>query len=253
VNLEARALTFARGGRRILDGVSCAFAPGQLHVVIGPNGAGKSTLLSALAGLVAPDSGDVSIDGAAIQTIERRALAQKRAYLPQNARSEWPITVERLVLLGLTPVLPAYGETPPALSARVDAAIAAFDLEALRHQAATTLSGGELARAMLARALVGDPQIVIVDEPIAGLDPRHALDAMRRLHALAQEGRIVIVAAHDLPLAARFAGRLLALKDGRVAADGPAESALTSELLADLFDVHARVERDAEGLHVRFV
>jgi iron complex transport system ATP-binding protein len=101
---------------------------------------------------------------------------QRRAYLPQNPRCEWPIAVERLVALGLTPILPAFGGLPAAFTARISAALEACDLAATPLKPATTLSGGELTRAMLARALVGDPDVLIVDEPMSGLDPRHALD-----------------------------------------------------------------------------
>ena len=251
--LKAEGVSVRRGGRLILDGASAAFAGGSFAAIIGPNGAGKSTFLSALAGLLKPDSGAVALDGVPLARIGRRTLAGRRAYLPQNARSEWPIAVERLVALGLTPVLPAFGELAAADAARVAAAMAACDLTHLKDQAATTLSGGELARAMLARALVGDPDILMVDEPTAGLDPRHALDAMRRLRGLADAGHLVIAAVHDLPLALTFADRVVALRGGRIVADGPAAEAVTDALLKTLYDVEARVGRDADGLSVRFL
>jgi iron complex transport system ATP-binding protein len=131
--------------------------------------------------------------------------------------------------------------------------LALCDLTDKREQVVTTLSGGELARTMLARAMVGDPEVLIADEPIAGLDPKHAIDAMRRLRDLAQRGRLVIVALHDLSLAARYADRVLALKDGRVVAEGPTADVMSADLLKQVFDVEARIERDAEGISVRFV
>ena len=128
----------------------------------------------------------------------------------------------------------------------------ACDLAAHRNQPVTTLSGGELARTMLARALVGAPEILIADEPVAGLDPRHARDALVRLRAHAQ-GALVIVAVHDLALAAQYADRVLALRDGRVAADGAAEAVLTPQTVRAVFDVDVRIERDSEGVGVRFL
>jgi iron complex transport system ATP-binding protein len=251
--LIVSGLRVVRAGRPILDDVSASFAGGDFVGVIGANGAGKSTLLSALAGLLAPDDGMVSLDGASLAKLKPAALARRRAYLPQNPRAEWPISVERLVALGLTPQLPAFGGLPEALQARVAAALVACDLVGQREQAATTLSGGELARAMLARALVGDPEILIVDEPIAGLDPRHALDSARRLRELAGQGKLVIASIHDLTLAARYTTRILALHQGRVAADGPTAEALTADLLRSIFGVEACVSGAGEAAYVDFV
>ena len=239
--LAATGLRVVRGKRAILDGVALRARAGDCVAVIGANGAGKSTLLAALAGLLVPDAGSIVLNERALAEYGRTELARRRAYLPQNPRCEWPISVERLVALGLTPVLPAFGPLPDTERARVNAVLEASDLTLQRAQAATTLSGGELARSMLARALVGDPEIVIVDEPMAGLDPRHALDASARLKALALSGKLVIAAVHDLALAARFANRILALHRGRVAADGAPAETLTPELVRSVFDVTARI------------
>jgi iron complex transport system ATP-binding protein len=251
--LAAAGIVVKRGGRTILDRASTTFASPGLTVVVGPNGAGKSTLLSTLAGLLKPDAGDVRLDGAPILQMNLRQLALRRAYLPQNARSEWPITVERVVALGLSPTLSTLGAGGPDHDTRIEAMLAACDLTALRDQPATTLSGGELARTMLGRAMIGDPDILIVDEPIAGLDPRHGMDAMRRLRALGDAGRIVIVAVHDLALAARYGVRVIAVKEGRVIADGPCDDVFTATLLSDLFDVQVRVVQDDDGLSIRYV
>lgn len=250
--LAASAVAITRGAKRVLDGVSADFAPGTFSVVIGPNGAGKSTLMAILAGLLAPDAGRVTLDGVALARIAPKRLAQVRAYLPQNARAEWPISVERLVALGLTPQLPFFGDVAPDERAKVAAALEACDLLDLRDQAATTLSGGELARAMLARALVGDPALLLVDEPTAGLDPRHALDAMARLKARAAAGKSVIAAVHDLTLALSFADRVIALREGRVLAD-VASDAVDAALLRALYDVDARIDRDDAGVSVRYL
>ena len=134
-----------RGGRRVLDDVSLAFAPGRLTAVIGPNGAGKSTLLMVAAGLLAPGYGRATLDGEPLARLGRRGLAARRAYLPQAARAEWPISVERVVALGLTPSLPAFGPLPAGLAARVDAALAAHDLPGTprpaRHRALRRRAG----------------------------------------------------------------------------------------------------------------
>lgn len=245
--LVGQGLTVRRGGRAILDGVSLDLAGGAFVAVVGANGAGKSTLLSVLAGLLAPDAGGVELDGTPLSRIRPRDLARRRAYLPQSPRAEWPIAVERLVALGLTPQLPAFGDLPAVMEPQLSAAIEACDLAAHRQQPATTLSGGELARAMLARALVGDPAVLIVDEPIAGLDPRHALDTVIRLRALAGEGRLVVCALHDLTLAARFSTHMLALSDGRLAAFGQTGEVMCAELLRMVFQVEARISGQGDS------
>ena len=239
--LAAKGLTVERGGRVILDDVSFSLDPGTFVALVGANGAGKSTLLSVLAGLLKPDRGDVLLDGVTLAGVDHRELARRRAFLPQNPRAEWPSSVERLVALGLTPQLPAFGGLPGGFEPRLTDAIAACDLVPQRLQPATTLSGGELARAMLARALVGDPEVLIADEPITGLDPRHAIDTVARLQSLAADGKLVIAAVHDLTLAARSATHLMALREGRLVAFGPMMEVLTPDLLRRVFDVEARV------------
>jgi iron complex transport system ATP-binding protein len=251
--LAAEALCIRRGGRAILDRVSVAAGQGEFIALVGNNGAGKSTLLAALAGLIAPDAGSVLLDGRAISSHGLATLARRRAYLPQSPRCEWPIPVERLIALGLTPVLPAFGGLADSQRARVDETIAALDLEEQRDQAATTLSGGELARAMLARALVGDPDILLIDEPVSGLDPRHTIDTLRRLRALTLGGKLVIASLHDLTLAARFSTRIVALKHGRLVADGATAEVLTGAMVHEVFDVVARVSGQGDTALVDFV
>ena len=199
--LLAEHLDVNKGGRAILNDVSVMAGPGEFIAVIGPNGAGKSTLLAALAGLLAPTQGVISLDGVPLPKIPRKTLAQQRAYLPQNPLCEWPLSVERLVALGLTAHLPVLGPLPAWFDAGISKALEDHDLASRRDQPVTTLSGGEFSRAMLARAMVGRPDILIVDEPVTGLDPVHAFAAMARLSAWAAAGHAVIASLHDLTLA----------------------------------------------------
>lgn len=240
--LAAQSVTVRRGGRAIVDGVTATLEGGMFVALVGANGAGKSTLLSCMAGLLKPDAGDVRLEGRPVLTLSGRDLAKRRAYLPQSLRAEWPISVERLVALGLTPQLPPFGGLPGGFEPRLTQALEACDLTEHRFQAATTLSGGELARAMLARALIGDPQVLLADEPVSGLDPRHRLDTVARLRRLAvEEGRLVVATLHDLTLAARHATHLMALRQGRLLAFGPTATTLTPALLREVFDVEATI------------
>ena len=243
--LATEAVTVRRGGRSILREVSVQAHAGEFIAVIGPNGAGKSTLLSVLAGLLTPDAGAVTLDAHRLARISGFGLAQRRAYLPQTPRLEWPLPVERLVALGLTPRLPAIGPLPEHFAPAIERALEACDLVTQRAQAATTLSGGEFARAMLARAIVGDPEILIVDEPITGLDPKHAMAMMRLLARIAARGTLVIASLHDLTLAGRHASRLLALVDGTLIAD---TEALTEELIHRAFGVASHVSGKGDSL-----
>jgi iron complex transport system ATP-binding protein len=244
--LAASGLMLSRGGRAILRGIDVAAQGGEFIAVIGPNGAGKSTLLATLAGLTRPDVGQVLLDEMPLAAMPPRELARQRAWLPQNARCEWPLSVERMVALGQAPL----GREDPA---RLAAVLADCDLTALRQQPVTTLSGGELARAMLARALVADPRLLVVDEPLADLDPRHAWDAARRLRELAvEQGRLVIASIHDLNIALRRATRIWALRDGRLFADGPPHAALGGVLLGELFGMPAELRGSGDATWVEF-
>jgi iron complex transport system ATP-binding protein len=246
-------VTIQRGSRIVVEGVSAAFGAGRLTAVVGPNGAGKSTLLECAAGLLAPARGQVLLGDMHLAALGRRELARRRAYLPQRAGVDWPISVERVIALGLTPSLPTFGGLPAAMLPLIDRALEECDLLPLRHRPATSLSGGELARTMLARAIVGDPELLIVDEPTAGLDPRHAIDAMRRLRARADAGRTVILSLHELDLALRFADDVVAIKDGRLMWAGPAANVMTEDNLCRLFDVRVRINRDEHGASLRFL
>ncbi len=239
--LSASNITVRRGGRAIVDDVTFDFPAGSFVALIGANGAGKSTLLSVLAGLLRADAGEVRVDGEPLASFKRQDLARRRAYLPQSPRAEWPIAVERLVALGLTPYLPTFGGLPGGWEPRLTQAIEACDLVEHRFQPATTLSGGELSRAMLARALIGDPQFLLADEPTSGLDPKHALDTVQRLKNLAAQGKLVVAALHDLTLAARYATHILALESGKLAAFGPTGATLTPSLLRQVFDVDVQI------------
>lgn len=251
--LHLEHVSIARRGRPVVHDLTASFGAGRLTAVIGPNGAGKSSLLEAAAGLLPPSAGTIRLGDAPLASLGRRDLARRRAYLPQRAAVDWPISVERVVALGLTPSLPVFGDLPQDMLARVDQTLSEFDLVDLRDRPATALSGGELARTMLARAVVGDPELLIVDEPTAGLDPRHALDAVRRLRARADAGRTVIMAIHEVDLALRFADDVAAIRDGRLMASGPAWDVMTEEMLSDLYDVTARISGNDKGAVVQFL
>ncbi len=244
--ISARGVTVLYGGRPALAGVDCDLVSGELTGLIGPNGAGKTTLLRVLAGLQAPDSGEVRYDGRTAREIGRAGLARRVAYLAQSGFSHWPLSVAHVVSLGRLPHRRPFSPPSEADRAAVEAALVAAELGDLRERSIATLSGGERTRALLARALVVEADMLLADEPAAALDPLHQLRTMTLLREAARKGTGVVAVLHDLTLAARFCDRLIVLAKGRVVADGP-PAALTDAVLAEAYGVVAlRGERDGE-------
>jgi iron complex transport system ATP-binding protein len=239
--LTAQGVGVRLGGRRVLQGIELAVAPGEIVAVIGANGAGKSTLLKAMSGLIAPAEGVVTLGGLALAGIDARTLGREIAYLPQERAVHWPLTVRRLVALGRLPFR-ARVAGPSADDARaVDEAMAAMDVSQFADRPVTELSGGERARVLLARALAQRPRFLVADEPTTGLDPAHGLTLFAQFVRMAAEGRAVVVALHDLSLAARYCHRVLLLKAGSMLALGTARAVLTPQHLAQAYGVRATV------------
>lgn len=234
------------GGRRILNGVSLGLSPGQVTVIVGPNGAGKSTLTSTLAGLLKPTSGAATLDGRSLSALSPRDRARRIAVLPQTPEIAWPVTVRTLVGLGRTPFTGARGLTT-ADHAAVDQAMQTTGVTGFADRLVTTLSGGERARVLIARAVAGTPEWLVADEPLTGLDPAHQLDAAALFRSLADRGLGVVLTLHDLTLALRLADRVVVLSQGAVLADGPPDQALTPDVLRRAFGVEAIIETTAAG------
>ncbi|MDB5367104.1 MAG: transporter [Rhodospirillales bacterium] len=230
--------TLRHGTRTAIDRVSFVLAPGSFTVLVGPNGAGKSSLLRALAGLVPLSSGNASLDDKPLEQMRSRERAQAIGWLPQRGGVAWPIAVEQLVALGRHP----YGGIDP--DDAVAAALDACDVTHLARRPFDALSGGEQSRVLLARALAGQPRFLLVDEPIADLDPAHQLDALSLLRARAGHGVGVLAVLHDLALASRVADRVVLLQAGRLVGDGEARAVLTHQALRDVFGVAAHIEED---------
>ncbi len=247
--VAARDVSLAYGPRRVLDGVAMTLAAGEVVGLIGPNGAGKTTLLRVLAGLAAPESGEIALFGRPMAAFGRAERARGVAYLAQNGTAHWAVTVETLVGLGRLPHGGPWKGTPSVAADRaaVARAFSDCDLAGLAGRPLNRLSGGERARALLARALAAEPRVLLADEPVAGLDPAHALDVMAVLRARAAAGAGVIAVLHDLTTAARHCDRLVLLAEGRVLAAGPPGAVLEDDVLARAYGV--RVHRGtAEGL-----
>ena len=236
------------GGRQVVRDASWRLGAGELVALLGANGAGKTTVLRAVLGLTPRAAGEVRVGGEDDPVrMSPSARARCIAYLPQVRPLAWPVRVRDVVALGRF----AYGAMPDRLGAADEEAVAravrACDLERFVERSCTTLSGGELARVHVARALAADAPFLLADEPTAALDPLHQHQVMRLLRTGADAGRGVLVVMHDAALAARLVDRLLWMADGRIVADGPPEATLTPARLAEVYGVHSvvrRVERD---------
>ncbi|HXX88673.1 MAG TPA: ABC transporter ATP-binding protein [Acidimicrobiales bacterium] len=245
--IELRDLSVRYDGVTALAGVTESVATGEWVALIGPNGAGKTTLLRSIAGLV-EHLGSVRIDGEPTGELGRRRLAQLVSYVPQQPELPADMTVADYVLLGRTPHIAYLGSETGADRAAAAHVLERLDLGVLVDRALTTLSGGELQRLVLARALAQEAPVLLLDEPTSALDLGRRVDALELIDALrAERGLTVLSAMHDLTLAGQFADRLVLLVEGRVAATGPPEVVLDETVLARRFGHGVTVMRTPDG------
>ena len=231
--LEAQNISVERGGRRVVRALSAALEPGAMTAICGPNGAGKSSLLLALAGLLPTAEGAVSLGQRALESYPAAERARKVGYLPQGADIAWDVSVESLVALGRHP----HGDARGAVRDAIGSALSATQMEAFRSRPVSQLSGGEKARALLARVLAGEPDWILADEPLAALDLAHQLRLIGHLRRRADAGQGVVIVLHDLTLAMNHADRVLVLDEGELAADGAPEEALDPAVVSQVWGV----------------
>jgi iron complex transport system ATP-binding protein len=239
VALEAQGVSVVRGGREVVSGVDLVVRHGELVALVGPNGAGKSTLLGALAGDLETSSGSVRLDGRSVAGWTVHELAVRRSVLLQRIEITFPFTVLDVVRMGRAPWAgtPAEEEDEQAVAR----ALADTDVADLGEREYTSLSGGERARAALARVLAQSTGILLLDEPTAALDLQHQELVMGVARARAKQGTAVVVVAHDLALAAAWADRIVVLERGRLVADGAPRAILTEELLSRVYGTPVEV------------
>lgn len=241
--LEARALSVVRGRRTVLDGVHVCLSAGEALAVVGPNGAGKSTLVRALAGLLPPSAGEVIVDGRPLAAWSRDALGRVLALVTSEEHGPDALAVEDRVRLGRYPHRGPFRPWTRADEEAVAQALERTGIAPLRRRRLGTLSAGERQLAALARGLAQQPRILLLDEPAAHLDIGHQLALFRVLDEARAGGLAVLAVAHDLPRAAAWAGRMVLLAGGRVAAQGPPDDVLAGAACAAAFGVAIRGHR----------
>lgn len=236
--LELHKITLMASGRPRLHDVSCQFEAGKITGIIGPNGAGKTSLLRVAAGLLKPDSGAVLLRDGDFANLQMRV--RHLSYLPQFHSIAWPLLCRDVVALGLLP----FGEVDMK---RVDAALAQCGASAFATRSIQSLSGGEAARVHLARLLVADAPIILLDEPVQSLDAAGAQAIMQLLRRAAQAGKAVGLVIHDLNLARHYCEHVLLLNEGRCVAQGAPSQLFTPEQLKPIFNIEfTQLNKDAQ-------
>lgn len=237
--IRAEALTYRVPNRVILDRISISLDAGNVVALVGPNGAGKSTLLKILAGEIEPNEGQVFFDEKPLGSYSKRALALRRAVMPQEVLLAFAFTVEEVVTMGRYPHSLVRNRTSP--DQRTDdrmivrKSMQKTETTHLSDRLYPTLSGGEQARVTLARVLAQETPIVFLDEPTASLDPRHQHLVMSQARKIADRGGIALAVLHDLNLASMYADQIALLNDGGIKAYGPPAKVLTTPILEDVF------------------
>ena len=237
MSIEVKNLRFRYGARPVIGDVSFTAEKGELLAVLGPNGVGKSTLFRCLLGFLKPVGGEILVDGKELGAYSQRELAKKIAYIPQSHSPAFDHTVLDSVLMGMTAQLGVFEQPGQAQREKAMQMLRALGMEKLFDRGCMKISGGERQLMLLARALVQDASMLIMDEPTANLDYGNSCRVMERVKKLGQAGYTIIFSTHDPNQAFRYATQVLALQGGGVLAAGRPEAALTSETLTKLYGV----------------
>ena len=234
--------------KAILKDVSFSVTTGEFFVIIGPNGAGKTSLLKILSGLQKAQHGSVNIKGKSISQYSRRNLSKILAIVPQHIEVGFPFTVAETVIMGRTPHLSILSMEDKSDFQIAEEAMKFTEVSHLAKRKLFQLSGGELQRVIIARAICQQPEIILLDEPTTALDPAHQLkimDLMERFRS--QHNTTIIMVSHDLNLASMYGDRLLLLKEGRVIKTGDPKTVLNKSLLEESYGCQMMVDENPLG------
>jgi len=237
--LKVEKLSAGYGSKKIIRELSLSFEEGKVYAILGPNGVGKSTFLKALFGLIKPYLGAIYLNGEELSKLSLKELAKRLSYLPQKTSSLPSLTVYETILLGRRPYF--VFEPKERDYAVVEGLISELSLGELAFRRLEELSGGELQKVLLARALAQEPKVLLLDEPINHLDPKNQLEILKILRTLTKNKNLItLIVLHDLNLALRFANFFIFLKDGKVFAQGD-EKIITPELVSRIYEISVEI------------
>lgn len=250
-SLKVGALSFGYCEKmKILKDITLSLEKGEFIGILGPNGCGKSTLLKNIMNFLSPESGTVELFGEEIRRMDQKKVARKMAYVPQKSGMHMALTVFETILMGRLPHLKNRWEGYSTVDIEiVNQIIREMDLEPFKDRISLSLSGGEFQKVLLARALVQNPQILILDEPTSNLDMNHAVELMAQIKSLTLNSDLSAVAVlHDLNLAALFCDKVLFVKNGKVVYRGEPHKVFTREIIKDIYDIDVHIGNNEEGL-----
>jgi iron complex transport system ATP-binding protein len=237
LKFDGVSFAWVRGGEPVLTCVDLALRRGAMVAILGPNGAGKSTLLRLASGFLKPTSGGINIMGAGSGRAGRREIARRVAMVPQYSSIYLPYTVEELARLGRFPWRGLLGRWTGDDERAVSRALEVTGMSELADRPVTELSGGEFQRAVIAKALAQEPELLLLDEPTAHLDIAYQMQIFEIIAGLNRNERLTVLAVlHDINLAAAFFDRIVLIKEGRIYVDGPQAEAFTPENVSGAFD-----------------
>ena len=245
--LECERLCVARGGRMILHDLDVAFTSGECVSLIGPNGSGKTTLMMTLLGLLTPAGGTVRVNNHDLSTLSARIRGRFAAYVPQTVERIPAFTVYDVVASGRFPHVSPLQPLTLTDHGHIEQALEVCGLTSLADRRADSISGGERQKALIAAAIAQDSQVMLLDEPNTALDPGYQIELVGLLRNWYARGRSLVLISHDLQLPMALEGRVIALREGRIVADGPTEDILTPNRLAEVYDTGFELCQTSSG------
>ncbi len=239
------AVGLGYGDTIVFDALDLTLSAGKVTVFCGPNGCGKSTSLKALRRLLRPQSGNIFLNGESIATFSTKRLARQIAMLTQSPLAPEELLVEQLIELGRYAHRRRFAGISPADRQAIDDAMAACQLEDLRHRPLGALSGGQLQRAWLATVLAQDSPVILLDEPTSHLDLKHQIETLELIrHLNATQNKTIVLVLHDINLAARYADEMVMFHHGQVFTQGAPDTVMTEAILSEVFAIGCRVIAD---------
>ena len=245
--LSIRDLSIQFGGFKALDGIDLDVGSGKLVGLIGPNGCGKSTMMRCISRIYHPTTGTILVDGKDVSQLKPVEVAKLVASVPAEMGSTFNMSVMDMVVLGRYPFVDRLWWETPEDERITREALKTFGLDHIRNRQLSLCSSGERQRALIAKAYVQEPKLMLVDEPTAHLDMKYKLQVMEYLRSMARKDMSILVAEHDISLMARYCDVCIIMKQGRIVTIGDPKVVITEDLIRDVYEVDSRVGLDADG------